>query len=128
MFNTSQPYTGDYFTAEWLSYNDETEEYEVPVIIRFKPQTEGSQGVSSSVKEDTLEQTQNGREVVKGTFTIQVLENHNYKARDKIRIISEDRMYTVKRKGYGYGSIMDITNLMFPNSDNRPTILFLGDN
>ena len=126
MFNISQPYSAHYFEAEWLSYNDETEEYEVPIIIRFKPQDLSARGVSSGNREDVLVQEQSGREVIKSSFPIQVLENLNYQPKDKIRIINEDKMYTILRVSKGYDSINTLASLMFKSINNRPTILQLG--
>jgi len=126
MFNLNQPYSGHYFKAEWLQYDDESETYNVPVIIRFKPQDLSSKGVSASTREDVLVQEQSGREVIKSSFPIQVIENLNYQPKDKIRIIHEDKIYTILRISKGYDSINTLSSLMFPNIKNRPTILQLG--
>ena len=126
MFNISQPYSGHYFTGEWLQYDNELEEYEVPIIIRFKPQDLSAKGVSAGTRQDELVQEQSGREVIKSSFPIQVIEQYDYQPKDKFRFVAEDIMYTIVRVSKGYDSVNTLANLMFPKLNNRPTILQLG--
>jgi hypothetical protein len=126
MFNISQPYTGHFFQGEWIPYDDETEKYGVPVIIRFKPQDLSARGVSSGTRQDTLVQEQSGRETIKSSFPIQVVEQLDYKPKDKIRFVAEDKIYTILRVSKGYDSVNSLANLMFPKLNNKPTILQLG--
>ena len=121
MMNIPQPYAGHYFEAEWLKYDDETEEYLVPIIIRFKPYV-----TDNANREDTLSQDQSGREVIKSSFVIQVLEQLDYQPKDKIRVNCEDKIYTVKKLGRDYSSINTMASLMFPKIQNKPNILYLG--
>lgn len=128
MFGLSQPYTGHFFDAEYLEFDENTKQYKIPVKIRVKPYDISSQGVSASTKQTVLTQSMNGRPVEKSTFTVQVVEYHKYKTTDKVRIINEDKKYTILKIGEGFDSINAIANLMFPNmKSNKPTILYLGD-
>jgi hypothetical protein len=126
MFNLSQPYSGNFYEAEYLEYDETTKKFKVPILIKYKPKTDSSQGVSTTVKE-RIRVNEGGRWVEKNVFTIQVVENLKYKLRDKIRILNEDKAYVIFKVGDGVDSINSITNLMFPNSNNIPHILYLGD-
>jgi hypothetical protein len=127
MFNLSQPYNGSYYEAEYLELDETTKQYKPKKIIRFKPKTDGSQGIATGGKERMRIQ-ENGRWIEKSVFVIEVIETYPYKLRDKIKILLEDKTYTIWKVVDGYDSINSIGNLMFPNlKSNKPYVLYLGD-
>jgi|14BtaG_2_1085337.scaffolds.fasta_scaffold32645_1 hypothetical protein len=126
MFNLSQPYSGNFYEAEYLEYDERTKKYLPPKHIRVKPKTDGSQGVSTNVKERTRVQL-DGRWVEKLTFTVETIESYSYKLKDKIKINYEDKMYTIWKVTDGVDSLNSIANLMFPKiKTNKPYVLYLG--
>ena len=129
--NISQPYNGAYYEADYLeSYLNRTTnkyEYKTPKRIRIKPKSDGSQGVALNVKE-RVRVNINGGWIEKDTFTVQVVDNNNYKIRDKIYFILEDKKYTIWKIADGVDSVNSIANLMFPKiKTNKPYVLFLGE-
>ena len=127
MFKLSQPYTGAYYEAHYLEYDENTKKYKPRKIIRVKPKSDGSQGIATGGKERTRVQ-QDGRWMEKSTFTVEVVESYDYKIRDKIKILLEDKIYTIWKVTNGYDSVNGIANLMFPSiKTNKPYVLFLGE-
>jgi hypothetical protein len=124
MFNIVQPYSGHFIDAEWLKYNDETELHEIPIPIKIKGFA--GIGVSTGIKE-TIRVMENSRWVNKNTLKIHTIEVHDYKPMDKVRIVSEDRLYTVVKVNEDFNHINAMANLMFPNLKNKPMILYLGE-
>lgn len=126
MFNISQPYSGSYYKARYLEYDENTKKYKTPKYIRIKPKTDGSQGVALNVKE-RVRVNEGGKWVEKSTFTVEVIESFPYKIRDKIELLIENKTYTIWKVADGFDSINSISNLMFPNlKTNKPFVLFLG--
>ncbi len=127
MFNLSQPYSGNYFKAYYKEYDETLGKYKPKREIRIRPKSDGSQGVGLNIKERVRVQVNNGW-VEKSTFVVEVVENYNYKIRDKIEVVNEDKTYTIWKISDGYDSINAIANLMFPNlKSNKPYVLFLGE-
>lgn len=128
MFNLSQPYNGSYFKAYYIELDETTNKYLPRKEIRIKPKSDGSQGVATNVKERVSVQV-NGGWIEKSTFTVEVVDNYNYKIRDKIEVINEgNKKYTIWKVSDGYDSVNAIANLMFPNlKSNKPYVLHLGD-
>lgn len=125
MFGLVEPYSGHFFDAEWIEYDVNNKVYKPAVKIKIKGQSEI--GVSTGVKESVQLQDMQGRMVTKETFSINVVENHKYKIRDKIHFIEGDLMYTVYKVSDNILHPNSIANLMFPKSNNRPKVLHLGD-
>ena len=124
MMNISQPYSGNFFYAEWLEYDLDTKEYKTPIAIRYRPQEMGSSDVSATTNEQILV-FENNKKLIKYRMTITTLENNDYKPIDKIRT-SDGIIYTIMKSNHAKDSIMAIGNLMFPNQKNVPTVLTLG--
>ena len=127
MFNISQPYTGHYYEAEWLEYDETTKKFKIPVKIRIKGKEAGI-GVDTNNRE-IISTRESGRWVEKNVFTVDVLDYQKYKPRDKVRFIFEDNVYVVHRVTPRLSNINSMSVLMFPNKQSNQTyILYLGDN
>ena len=127
MFNLSQPYSGSFYNARYLEYDEVNKKYKVPKNIRLKQKSDGSQGIATGGK-DRIRVQESGRWVEKSTWLVEVIENNPYKIRDKIEVIVENKTYTIWKVGDGFDSINAMANLMFTNlKTNKPFVLYLGE-
>lgn len=123
MFNQVEPDSGNFFPAEYLEYDRNTKKYKPKKYLKIK----GSSGigVSTGVKE-TISVNETGRKVQKVTFRVGVNKNYPYKIRDKIVDLTDGEVYTILKVSDDITHPNAMTNLMFPNSTNRPKVLNLG--
>ena len=63
----------------------------------------------------------------KEVFTVHTVNSKNYKLKDKIRDLTDGRVYIVARVADDINHQNAITNVMFKGQNNRPKILYLGD-
>ena len=126
--NQFQLFSGHFYTAEYLQYDKDTKRWATypPVEFRYKPADISSQGVSASGKTTTSTQDIGGYTYGKREFAISTLVDIRFSKKDKIRILNEDKIYSIDRITEGYDTIMSMVNLNFPRvKNNKPQILFL---
>ena len=124
----TQVLSGHYFKGLLFQYDDEIDNFiEPPKEVRFKPHDTSQRDIGSGIREDKASQELQGFPIATYSMVIQVVENFKYTIGDKFQDLTDGKVYTIKKIGRGYDSINAITNLMFPNIDNRPKILYLGD-
>ena len=126
--NQFQLFSGHFYTAEYLEYDIDTKRWDkYPAVeFRYKPADISSQGVSASGKTTTEAQNILGNVYGKREFAISTTTNIEFKKKDKIRILTEDKIYSIKAITEGYDSVMAMVNLNFPRAKrNKPQILFL---
>ncbi|NOQ50477.1 MAG: hypothetical protein GQ557_02270 [Mycoplasmataceae bacterium] len=127
--NQFQMFSGHFYQAEYLEFDETTKRWDTyqPVLFRYKPAEISSQGVSASGKTTTATQNIQGSVYGKREFAISTTTNLRFKKKDKIRIINEDKTYSIKAITEGYDSINAMVNLNFPRKkSNKPHILFLA--
>jgi hypothetical protein len=126
--NNFQLFSGHFYLAEYLQYDVELKNYAKypPVEFRYKPADISSQGVSASGKTTTSTQNISGNVYGKREFAISTTAPIIFGKKDKIRIINEDRLYSIESITEGYDSINSLVNLNFPRlKKNKPQIIFL---
>lgn len=119
-----EPYSGHSFEAQWLEWDDNNKVYKPPVSILIKG--DAGIGISSGIREDVRVQDINGRWVVKKTFIINTVQNHNYKMRDKIKTIFDEETYVILKTSPDITHDNSMQSLMFPKAQNLPKKLYLG--
>jgi hypothetical protein len=124
MFNLSEPYSGHFFTAQWVPWDEENKTYKPSISIKIKGQSEI--GVSTGVKEQIIERVE-GRIIKKNVFRVNVVENHPYKIRDKIIFPQENITYVIHKVSDNINHPNGIVSLMFKQSLNVPKTLYLGE-
>ena len=124
MFGLVEPYSGHFFLAEYYEYDTKEKAYKPAKKIRIKGQS--AIGISTGVKE-TIPVTESGRTIDKEVFRVNVVEVHNYKRRDKVKFLETDTTYVVERVSDDILHPNGISSIMFPKSDKRPKVLFLGE-
>lgn len=130
--NNSLTLHGYFFKCEYIEYveddNTGTFYYKDPIVIKFKQNDDGVQGVSSGGKEVRMEEDTQGKPIYKSSITIKVVENLPYKPMDKVKLLNEDKTYVVKRVYDSLRSTNSINNLQFPNKrNNREYVLVMGE-
>ena len=126
--NQSQLFSGHFYLAEYLQYDKDTKRWDKydPVEFRYKPADISSQGVSASGKTTTASQNISGNVYGERKFAISTTTDIQFGKKDKIRIINEDKVYSIESITEGYDSINALVNLNFPRvKKNKPHILFL---
>ena len=127
--NQFQLFSGHFYTAEYLQYDKDTRRWDTypAVEFRYKPADISSQGVSARGKTTTSTQDMDGYVYGKREFAISTLVDIVFSKKDKIRILNEDKIYSIEKITEGYDSIMSMVNLNFPRvKNNKPKILFLN--
>ena len=127
--NQSQLFSGHFYYAEYLQYDviDKNFVKYPPVKFRFKPAEISSQGVSASGKTTTEAQNILGNVYGKREFAISTTADIRFTKKDKIRILNEDKTYSIRAVTEGYDGINALVNLAFPKvKRNKPQILFLN--
>ena len=128
VLNQFQMFSGHFYTAEYLEYDVTTKRWDKypPVEFRYKPLDISSQGVSASGKTTTASQNIDGNVYGKRQFVISTTTPIEFSKKDKIRIINEDKVYSIESITEGYDSINSLVNLNFPRLKvNKPQMLFL---
>lgn len=126
--NDKLMFNGYFKKCEYIEYDNQLEEFKDPIIIRFKQNDAGVQGVSGGGKITTMVQESQGREVYKKSANIRVYSDLNYKPYDQIKIIGEDTTYIIKSVVEEYDSVNSIANLAFPNrKGNKTYVLVIGE-
>ena len=129
IFNQFQVLSGHFYTAMYIEYDTSTKRWDKypPVEFRYKPADISSQGVSASGKTTRSSQNIQGSLYGKREFAISTQADLPFKHKDRIKIINEDKEYSINAITEGYDSINAIANLNFPRKkNNKPHILFLG--
>jgi hypothetical protein len=127
--NPFQLFSGHFYWAEYLEYDKATNSCFTfpPVEFRYKPADISSQGVSASGKTTTTTQDLVGYAYGKRRFAISTPVDIDFKQKDKIKIINEDKLYSIDKITDGYDSVNALVNLNFPRlKKNKPHILFLS--
>jgi hypothetical protein len=128
ILNQFQVFSGHFFLAQYLEYDEDTKRWDTypPVEFRYKPADISSQGVSASGKTTRASQNIQGSVYGKREFAISTTADIRFKKKDVIKIINEDKEYSIKAITEGYDSINSLANLNFPRKkNNKPQILFL---
>lgn len=126
--NRNQILNGYFFEGEYYEYDSKNKVHKDPILIRFKQNDAGTQGVSSGGKRTTMVQDSQAREVYKKSVTIRVYNDLPYKPYDNFRIVGEDTIYTIKDVVEDYQSTNSISNLRFKNKRNNKTyVLVMGE-
>ena len=125
MFGLVEPYSGHYYEAEWIEWDETVEDYKTPVKITVKGNS--SIGVSTGIREQVRVQESNGRWVVKDTLKVHAVNNHPYKPQDVIRLLKDNSKFTIAKVTPDFNHPNSIGNLMFKQNDNVPKVLYLGD-
>jgi|LGVF01.2.fsa_nt_gb hypothetical protein len=126
--NQFQLFSGHFYHAEYMEYDESTRRWDKypPVSFRYKPADISSQGVSASGKTTREQQNIQGNVYGKREFAISTPVDLKFKVKDKIKIINEDKIYSISSITEGYDSINALSNLNFPRKkNNKPHILFL---
>jgi hypothetical protein len=126
-YNQFQVLSGHFYSAEYRKFNEQTQQWSTePIAFRYKPADISSQGVSSSGKTTRGQQNIQGNIYGKREFAISTQVDLPFKVKDKIKIINEDKTYSISSISEGYDSINALVNLNFPRKkNNKPHILFL---
>ena len=127
-FNEFQLFSGHFYTALYIEYDEETRRWDKypPVEFRYKPADISSQGLSASGKTTKVAQNIQGSVYGKREFAISTTADLRFKKKDRIKIINEDKEYSIGAITEGYDSINALVNLNFPRKkNNKPHILFL---
>lgn len=126
--NDMQLLSGYFYEALYYEWNTKTKNHNDPIEFRFKQADEGIQGVSSGGRKTELVQPMQGRPMTKHTFTIKTTADLPFKPKDNVKLLVEDRKYTIKSMYEGYTATNTIANLQFKKlSRNKPKILVLGE-
>ena len=126
--NQFQLFSGHFYTAEYLKYDITTKRWDKypPVEFRYKPADTSENNFWGGRKTITEAQNILGNIYGKREFAISTTTNIEFKIKDKIRILNEDKIYSIKAITEGYDSVMAMVNLNFPRvKRNKPQILFL---
>ena len=121
MFDLLEPYSGHYYEAKYLEWDENNETYKPPISLLIKGHS--AIGVSSGIKEET--QVEGSRWVSKHTFTIYVSSDIKPKVKDKFEL-ENDMTYVVLRVSPDVNHPNAMANLMFQNI-NLPKVVYLGD-
>lgn len=121
MFGLLEPYSGQFYKAIYLEWDERNKTYKPPISLLVKGHA--NIGVSSGVKEQTQEQSSVGW-VTKHKFTIYVSDDLPIKVKDKFDI-ENDMTYVVLRVSPNVNHPNAMVNLMFPNVQN-PKVVYLG--
>ena len=126
--NEYQLFSSHFYLAEYTYYDETTQRYDTypPIEFRYKPASVSSQGVSASGKTTTSHQSVQGSVYGKREFAITTTADIAFKKKDKIKILNEDKPYSIEAITEGYDTINALVNLNFPRvKKNKPQILFL---
>ena len=126
--NEFQLFSSHFYLAEYIYYDKTTAKWDTypPIEFRYKPASVSSQGVSASGKTTTSHQSVEGAVYGKREFAITTIADIDFKVKDKIKILNEDKLYSIEAITEGYDSINALVNLNFPRvKKNKPHILFL---
>ena len=129
ILNQFQVMSGHMYIAEYLEYDKTTKRWDThpPAVFRYKPADISSQGVSASGKTTRASQNIQGSVYGKREFAISTTADLRFKKKDRIKIINEDKEYSISSITEGYDSINALVNLNFPRKkNNKPHILFLN--
>lgn len=119
---------GYFFKGEYYEYDLKLQTWKEPILIRFKQNDAGIQGVSSGGKKIDMEQTMQGAQRYKNSINIKVADNLPYKPNDMFKILNEDKKYIIKQVFEDYSSVNTINNLQFSKMrDNREYVLVMGE-
>lgn len=121
MFSQLEPYSGHYYEAEYLEWDENNNTYKTPIFVLVKGQT--NIGVSTGVKEQTQESSGN-RWVIRHTFRINVIDDLPVKVKDKFIIDGKDYIALKVSPNVNHPNAMG--NLMF-DAMALPTVVYLGD-
>ena len=126
--NDMQLLSGYFYDAIYYEYDIDTQEYKDGLKFRYKQNDEGIQGVSAGGKKVELRQDMQGRRNTIYTFTIKTISTLPFKPMDNVKLISEEKEYTIKELFEDSSSTNNIANLQFPKvSKNKPKVLILGE-
>jgi len=124
------PQVGMFYTGFYYEYDEKRVNgtyYKDPILIRYKQNDEGTQGVSSGGKAEHMVQDSQGRPIGKRVFTIKVTDNLPYKVRDNFKI-QDGQTYTVVSYFIDETTTNSINNLQFSHMrDNKQFVLVLGE-
>lgn len=126
--NQFQLLSGHFYTAKYIEYDEATKRWDTypNVEFRYKPADISSQGVSASGKTTRGTHNIQGSVYGKREFAISTTADLRFKKKDRIKIINEDKEYSIGAITEGYDSINALVNLNFPRKkNNKPHILFL---
>jgi hypothetical protein len=126
--NQFQLFSGHFYLALYVEYDEATRRWDTypPVEFRYKPADISSQGVSASGKTTRGTQNIQGSIYGKREFAISTTANIRFKKKDRIKILNEDKEYSISSITEGYDSVNAMVNLNFPRKkNNKPQILFL---
>lgn len=124
MFGEVQPYSGHFYDAEWLEYDQANATHKPPRPIKVKGYS--GIGVATGIREDIQVQS-GGRWVSKSTLKIHTVTAFPYKIRDKIRMKNDEKIYIIMKVVDDFNHINSMANQKFPRLDNKPKILYLGE-
>jgi len=126
--NDVQLLSGYFYDAIYYEYDLDTKEYLDGISFRYKQNDEGVQGVSSGGKKAELQQVSQGRRQTVYTFTIKTIANLPFKPMDNVKLLSENRNYTITEMYEDYSSINTLDNFQFKQrTKNKPKVLILGE-
>jgi hypothetical protein len=119
---------GAFFKGEYEEYDEETGIYGNPIVVKYKQNQDGVQGVSSGGKRTTMTQMSQGKEVYKKSVTIRVYDNHPYKPFDRFKLVGENTNYIIKDVIEDYTSTNSIANMAFTRrNSNKAYVLSMGE-